>query len=105
MTLEQMVLQFIGREFERILRPMIREELARAFLEAERRKAKGASDCPSLSQMMEKEEAAKLLHKSVSWVLWKARLGALPSTHVGQKRLFKRADLERWIEEQSRKGR
>jgi len=49
---------------------------------------------------VEKEVVAEVLHKSVSWVLLKSRIGQLPSRKIGQKRLFVLKEIEDWAAQQ-----
>ena len=49
------------------------------------------------------EEAATYLGMSEPWVRKAARLGTIPSVHVGTSLKFRRESLDEWIEQQERK--
>lgn len=52
--------------------------------------------------LMTPAEVATFLRKSKSWVYAACERGALPQLRVGRDLRFRRADLERWLEAQTK---
>lgn len=44
------------------------------------------------------KQLTELLHVSENWVMRKVRSGAIPSYKIEGKRLFKKEEIEQWIE-------
>ncbi len=50
------------------------------------------------------KELAKLLRASEVWIKQLVKKGAVPSYKVGGKRLFKKKEIDRWLESQKEKA-
>jgi excisionase family DNA binding protein len=53
--------------------------------------------------ILEVEDAARMLHMSVSWTQKAAARGDIPSFKLGSRRLYRRSSLRRHIEEREQK--
>lgn len=54
----------------------------------------------ALEALLTPQEVAALLRKSKSWVYGACERGEVPHVRVGRDLRFRRAELERWLEQQ-----
>lgn len=53
-----------------------------------------------VDEFMTTKEVAKLLKSSEVWIKQLIKKGVIPSYKIGGKRLFKKEEIERWIDSQ-----
>jgi excisionase family DNA binding protein len=57
-----------------------------------------------MERLLTAHEVAEILGVHVNYVWAEAKAGRIPSISIGRNRRFRREDIERWIEENTRRA-